>query len=208
MIYALCTSEERREMPKEEKQRFIDIIDTAKCEKKLRIWYANNAGDKCGLYHLIHALQDVDCSLFVVEMPRDIGFRDPSWEKSWGEAAPDDFVACLPLARKVDISEREAWAKKWEKLVDENAVLRIIKNGEVTSVPADYLDEEILSYAPVNDNFSTGYLQGITLGRSAHYITCGYAYWRIEELIKQGKLIVVEKDANPEFWNKMVLRKQ
>ena len=96
--------------------------------------------------------------------------------------------------------------KKWDKLVDENAVLRIIKNGEVISVPDDYLDEEILSLAPTDDHFPAAYLEGMALGYLAHYITCSYADWRIEELIKQGKLIVVERKKNPKFWNRMVLR--
>ena len=206
-VYALCSSEERGEILREEKQRFIEIIDTAKREKELRIWYANNAADKCGLYHLAHALRNIDCDLFVVEMPSTIGHRGPDSEKSWGEAEPEDFVACLPLSRKAETAERETWAKKWDKLVDENAVLRIIKNGEVTSVPEDYLDGEILSFAPVDDNFTAAYLEGMTLGRLSHYITCGYADWRIEELIKQGKLTVIERNENPELWNRMVLRK-
>ena len=207
-IYALCTLEERVKMIAEEKQRFDDIIDIAKREKELRIWYANNAADKCGLYHLTHALDGIDCKLFVVEMPSNIGFRDPEWEKSWGEADPDDFADCLPLAREVDMSKRDAWTKKWDKLVAENSTLRILLNGEVTSVPTDYLDEEILSFAPVDVDFKAGYLVGITLGRSAHYIACGYAEWRIEELIKQGKLIVVDRDDDPELWNMMILRRR
>ena len=206
-IYGLCSEEERAEILAEEKNRFADIINAAQFDKELRIWYANNAADKCGLYHLAHALQGIDCELFVVEMPSTIGFRTSTLEKAWGEAEPDDFDDCLPLSRKVDIAERELWAKKWDKLVNENSILRIIKDGEVTSVPADYLDEEILSFAPVDDNFPAGYLQGITLGRLAHYITCGYVNWRIEELIKQGKLIVIERNKNPEYWNRMILRK-
>ena len=80
-VYRACSLEERNEMVKKEKQRFNDIINVVKRDKKIRVWFANNAADKCGLYHLVHSLRGVECRIFVVEMPPDIGFRDPSWEK-------------------------------------------------------------------------------------------------------------------------------
>ncbi len=206
-IYEACSLEERNEMIAEEKQRFNDIIDAAKRDKEIRIWYANNSSDKCGLYHLVHALQGVDCRIFAVEMPSSIGFRDPSWEKAWGEGDPEDFAACLHLAKELRQEEREIMSKKWQRLESENAILRVMVDGEVTSVPADYLDDVILSNAPDGVDFKAGNMVGYTLGRSAHYITCGYAEWRTEELIKQGKLIVVHRDDDPELWNMMILRR-
>ena len=206
-IYSLCTLEERNEMIKEEKKLFNEIINTAKVEKELRIWYANNAADKCGLYHLACALQGINCKIFVVEMPTSIGSRKPEWEKSWGEADPNDFHACLHLEREVDLAEREAFAKRWESLVAENSVLRVIIDGEVASVPADYLDEQILDLVPIDSEFKAGYLEGMSLGFLSHYLSCGFIDWRIEELIKQGKLVVVHRDNDPERWNMMVLRR-
>lgn len=206
-VYRACPLEERIEMIAEEKQRFDDIIKAAKLDKEIRIWYANNSSDKCGLYHLIHALQGVDCKIFVVEMPSNIGFRDPSWEKAWGEADPKDFSACLHLAREISCEERDAMSQKWQRLEEENAMLRVMIDGEITSVPEDYLDDIILSNAPDGVDFKAGNMVGYTLGRSAHYITCGYAEWRTEELIKQGKLIVIKRDDNPELWNMMILRR-
>lgn len=206
-IYKACSLEERNEMIAEEKQRFNDIIDAAKRDKEIRIWYANNSSDKCGLYHLVHALQGVDCRIFVVEMPSRIGFRDSSWEKAWGEGEPEDFAACLHWARELSREERETMSQKWRKLENENAILRVMLDGEITSVPADYLDDVILSNAPENVDFKAGNMVGYTLGRSVHYITCGYVEWRIEELIKQRRLIVVHRDDDPERWNMMILRR-
>lgn len=206
-IYRSCSKRERNKIVKEEKKRFDYILDTAKKQKELRIWIANNAGDKCGIYHIVHALQGFDCKVFVVEMPSNIGFREPEWEKAWGEAEPEDFIACLHLARELSEAERENMAQKWEKLVAENSTLRVMIDGEVASVPTDYLDNEILSFAPTDKEFKAGYLVGIALGHMAHFITCGYAEWRVEKLVEQGKLTVVYSDSDPKLWNMMILRR-
>ncbi len=206
-LYSLCSQRERNRMIKKEKQRFDDILNVAKREKTLRIWYANNASDKCGLYHLIDALQEVDCKIFAVQMPSDIGYRDSDWEKSWGEAEPEHFYTCLPLARELKSDERDAMSRKWQQLVIENSLLRIIEDGEVKSVPVDSLDNIILSNAPDDLDFKAGNMVGCTLGCSAHYFSVAFVEWRVEEMIKNGILSVIEKDEDPERWNMMVLRK-
>ena len=96
--YKLCSQNEREEFMAKEENGFNTVIDTAKKEKALRIWYANNSADKCGLYHILHTLQGVECRIFAVEMPMDIGHTDASREKSWGEAG--SFRSYSALHRK------------------------------------------------------------------------------------------------------------
>ena len=207
-IYSLCSKRERNRVFKEEKKRFEDLIDKIKFDKEARIWYANNASDKCGLYYFIHTLQGIECKIYAVEMPGNIGFRDADWEKSWGEAEPEDFEECLSLTRLIDVEERKELSQKWEKLIAENSDLRVIIAGEVTSVPVDYLDDKIMEQAPTNVEFKSGYLVGMALGRTAHYLSCGFAEWRVEELIKKGALIMVEENEDPERWNMHILKRK
>ena len=206
-IFSFCSQRERNKIFKEEKKRFEDLINQIKCDKEARIWYANNASDKCGLYHFIHALQGIDCKIYAVEMPGNIGFRDEDWEKSWGEAEPEDFEECLPLTRLIDAEERDELSQKWEKLIAENSDLRVIISGEVSSVPVDYLDDKIMEQAPTDGEFKSGYLIGMALGKTAHYLSCGFAEWRVEELIKKGALIMVDKNEGPAHWNMYILRR-
>lgn len=208
--YELCYGSIQPEIldeDRKEKRRFKKILKAAKKEKELRVWYANNATDKCGLYHLVNALQDVDCKIFAVEMPGNLGFRSPDWEKSWGEAEPEDFPACLHLARELNSDERDVISKKWQQLVIENTNLRIIQDGEIVSVPDDYLDDIILSNAPDNTDFLAGNLVGYTLGRSARYFGVGFVEWRIEKMIENGILSIVQKAEDSEYFNRMLLRK-
>ncbi len=206
-IYSICSQRERNKIFNEDKKRFESLINQVKRDKEARIWYANNASDKCGLYHLIHTLQGIDCKIFAVEMPASTGFRDADWEKSWGEAEPEDFPKCLSLTREIDTKERIELSQKWEKLIAENAELRVIISGEVTSAPVDYLDEKIMEQAPMDGEFKSGYLVGMALGRTSHYLSCGFAEWRVEELINKGALVMVEKNEDPECRNMHILRR-
>ena len=206
-VYAECSQKECDEMIFDEKARFECIIKCAVKDKELRLWYANNSADKCGLYHLVHALKDVDCKIFVVKMPDCIGSRSPVGEKSWGEADLDHFAACLPLAKELSAKERDTMADKWERLAALNSELRITIAGEVISVPVDYLDNVILSYAPDDSDFCAGYLVGQAFRYEAHCFNWDFVECRIEYMIKNGKLAVVERKDDPELWNMMVLRK-
>ncbi len=211
--YELCYGPIQPEIldkDRKDKRRVKKILKTAKREKEIRVWYANNATDKCGLYHLVNALQDVDCKIFVVEMPGDLGFRPSDWEKFWTEVEPEDFLACLHLARELNIDERNVISKKWQQLVIENTNLRIIQDGEIVSVSDDYLDNIILSNAPDTTEFLARKLVGETIGRSARYFGIGFVEWRIEKMIENGIFSVVQEAEDLEdleHWNMMILRK-
>lgn len=179
---------------REEKKSIQKILTRAKKGEEVRLWVASSPNSRCGYYRIIYLLQGICQKVFVVEMPENLGFRHNGEDKSWGEASPYEARDCLELQRELSIEERNDISAKWEKLAHENSELRINVNGEIESVPIDYLDDEILSYLPEKE-IRFGDAIGFMLGRSMHSLSDGFIEDRIRVLIDSRKLIVV-KEAN------------
>ena len=139
-------------------------------------------------------------------MPEYLGFREPSYDKYWGEADPFEVGNCLKLQRQLTSEERARFAQLWEKLAMENEELRLNVNGQITSLPVDYIDDEILLHAPQSGNISIGKLVGETLGKSKHYLCDSFVANRVEAMINGGILTVVEDTTKPEDYYKTIIR--
>jgi len=199
---------QRTKLWKEDFARVKQILERIKAEKAVRIWYASSPCARCGLYFLVHSLQNVECRIFVVEMPINAGFRKPPCDNSWGESSPNKARSALSLERELRLEERALLAQAWEQLANESSPLRLNVSGKVTSLPIDYLDEEILSYAPKDEEFSLGKLTATTLGKCAHAVSDSFIAERIEEMLMCGRFILIGKRPRREkdYYSKTILR--
>jgi hypothetical protein len=78
----------------------------------------------------------------------------------------------------------------------ENAPLRAILNGRLTSVPENFYDFIIMNNLPDNDFIMARFI-GKLLGEYRQGISDGWYALRIEKMIEENKLIVVEnKDSS------------
>lgn len=209
-FFAICSPKERAKILKDDIERFDEIIQTAKKGEVLRIWYASSPCSKSGYYHLIYNLQGIDCPILVVEMPATFAsYRsaDESVDHSWGEVEPEMMEKGVFLQRELLKEERDAISLKWEKLVQENSNLRLNVNGELTSVSEDYLDKEIMSYAP-DGEFKMAKLVGLMLGRSHHGVNDSFVADRIEALIDKNELTVIKRAKKREqYYYDTILRR-
>ena len=209
-FFSICSPKEREKILKEDIARFEEIIRTAKKGEILRIWYASTPCSKSGYYHLIYNLQGIDCPILVVEMPASFSsYRsaDETVDHSWGEVEPEMMEKGVFLQRELLKEERDAIALKWDKLVQENADLRLNVNGELTSVSEDYLDKEIMTYAP-DGEFTMAKLIGFMLGRSRHGLNDSFVAERIEALIVKNDLTVVKRAKKREdYYRATILRR-
>lgn len=187
------------------RRRVRSLLRAARREGEVRIWYSNNPDALCGLYHTVHALQGEACRIFAVRKPAHIGFR--AFEDSFAEADPEDIPACLCEARELSAAEREQLAHTWDRLVEENAPLRVIEGGEVIGVPVDYLDEEVLSFAPTEGSFRLEQLIGNVLGKSHRSLHFYFVEQRIFALLRKGQLTVVTPCAEGEDVDMTVLQR-
>lgn len=206
-----CVSRKKRaKILKEELARFDAIIKAAQNGEVLRIWYGSTPCSKSGYYHLIYSLQAIDCPILAVEMPASFSsYRsgDESVDHSWGEVEPYMMEKGVFLQRELGKEERDAISLKWEKLSRENAELRLNVNGELTSVPEDYLDQEIMTYAP-DGKFKMVTLVGNMLGHSRHGVSDSFIAGRIEALVDKKELTVVKRAKRvKEYYRGTVLRR-
>jgi hypothetical protein len=159
---------------------------------------------------LIFNLQGIDCPILVVEMPATFSsYRsaDESVDHSWGEVEPEMMEKGVFLQRELLKEERDAISLKWEKLAQENSNLRLNVNGELTSVSEDYLDKEILSYAP-DGEFKMAKLVWLMLGRSRHGVNDSFVADRIEALIDKNELTVIKRAKKREqYYYDTILRR-
>ena len=193
--FAICSPKERKKILKEEVARFNEIIETAKKGEVLRIWCATTPCAKSGFYHLIYHLQGIDCPILVVEMPASFSsYRsgDENVDHSWGEVEPKMMEKGVLLQRELLREERDITASKWAKLVEENADLRLNIDGELTSVPIDYMDKEIMDAAPLEE-FKMVTLIGFILAHSRHGVSDSFIAERIEALIERNDLTVIKR---------------
>ena len=191
--FDFLSKKEKSQIWEKDCKRFAHILHTARKDKELRVWIANNPRSKCGLYFIVYSLKDIDCTIFVVDMPDSAGYRDLSFDRSWGEADCDDVGYALQFEKELSSEEKQIYIETWKKLAEENAELRLNINGEVASVSIDYLDEEILSHVPRNESDKIGNVLGYMLGNSAHCVMASFVIWRIEAMIDSG-ILVVEDD--------------
>lgn len=208
-FFAICSRKTRAKILNEDVARFEEITKAAKRGEILRIWYASSPDSKCGYYHLIYNLQGIDCPILVVEMPVSFSsYRsaDEGVDHSWGEVEPKMMEKGIFLQRELSKEDRDIIALKWEKLVQENADVRLNVNGELTSVPKDYLDKEIMSYAP-DGEFKMATLIGLMLGNSRHGISDSFVAERIEVLIDNCELTVVKRAKKREDDYSTILRR-
>ena len=205
-LYAICSEQERAQIFEEEKNRFQEIITAAKQGETLRIWTASAPFSKCGYYHLVYSLRGVDCKILVVEMPENIGSRNGRLDNAWWDATPNQMSKHQNRQKELSQDERSAIALEWTKLVAENGDLRLNINGKLTSVTADFFDDEIMSHVP-NGEFRVAKLVELTLGGCIHTITSYFIEDRIRILIEKGKLKIVRYAEEPKDFMRAFLQK-
>lgn len=209
-FFAICSPRERAKILREDIARFNYIIETAKKGETLRIWCATTPCAKSGFYHLIYNLQGIDCPILVVDLPADFSsYRsgDKRYDHSWGEVEPEMMDKAVFLQRELLREERDVIASKWAKLVKENADLRLNVDGELTSVPIDYMDTEIMDAAPLEE-FKMVTLVGFILAHSRHGVNDSFIAERIEALIKKGELTVIKRAKKREYYYRDTILKR
>ena len=99
--------------------------------------------------------------------------------------------------RKVSDAEIEDVLIEWQEIQSENAALRMMKDGKVVNLPADYIDERIFSIMGDRDT---------KVAKICDYVTrqedmqrkLTFILFRIRQLIADGKISIVSEAFTPE----------
>jgi len=183
------------------------LLSAAKDGTPIRIWKSYAPYSACGFYYVCNILRDIDCSISVVSLPEycPISENKIVGYSCWGEIEPGKFYQLLSFERQLTQVEKRVISDYWRDLVAENAPLRAIINGRLTSVPENFYDFIIASNLPDNDFIMARFI-GELLGKYRLGISDSWYAYRIEKMIEENKLIVVEdKDLSHPYGK--VLRK-
>lgn len=210
LSFSNCNEKECIEIFDKYCDRLNEIIEITKKEKEIRIWYASSQRSMCGYYYLVSKIKDIDCKINVIEMPDNISYRGKNFDKSWGEAESKDIKPSLSLEKTLTREEINQIVLKWDKLVEENSELRLNINGEIKSVPIDYLDNEIISYFPKNKEVKLIRVIAKTMQKCKHALSDDFIARRIESLISKNVITVENEVKNKNqtliYYNETILK--
>lgn len=89
------------------------------------------------------------------------------------------------------VSEKDKLLKEWERIRSENAPLRIIKEGEVIGLPADYIDKVIFSIIGGDEVVVAKIFENFPWDEYPVKVT--FIYYRLRQLIAEGKITVIQE---------------
>ena len=213
-FYKDVTEEEIEEEYENLKEEIIKKFNIFKnfLEKghEIRLWVSNCAEDRCGLFWLCKYLENYSNKLYIVTCP---GFEyDPNEDKlvenrNWAAFGNPYFVdECSKDAMLVYDDERKLYAELWDKIIDENAPLRILVNDIIVGVEEDFFDDIILDFVdniPKTQRAVMGKFLGKWFGLNVSFVSK-----RIEHLISENKIKVCEDvvDDYGCYWVRKIVR--
>ena len=177
-----CKSKEIKEVAQGMLDKIDNIVQKVREGYKLRIWTGNASYIKCGYYFLINKLKEIDVKI------EEWGVDG----ESWCQLDFDLHDTYEPNIKQITKREKTSLANKWDKLLEDDKGLRVVKNGKVISVAMDYFDDRIRNQMP-NEEINTWKLCGRVLADYGKYIHMEYIMDRIYKLIKVGEFKIVKK---------------
>jgi hypothetical protein len=183
------------------------LLSAAKEGIPIRIWKSNAPYSTCGFYFVCYLLRDIECNISVVSLPK---YKQSSENEiveysHWGEVNAGKFYQFLPLEQQLSKIEKRIISDYWRILMKENAALRAIVSNKLISVPENFYDFIIVNNLSDND-FIMAQLIGKLLGNYSLGISDSWYALRIDKMIEENKLAVVE-NKDPSHPYGKVLRK-
>ena len=184
---------EREQIFQDQRKDMEKLLSAAKEGIPIRIWKSNVPYSDCGFHFVCNLLRSIDCNISVVPLPKYnlISENEIIEYSHWGEVEAGKFYQFLPLEKQLTQIEKRVVSDHWNELTAENAPLRAVLNGKLTSVPENFYDFIITKNLPDN-NFIMARFIGKLLGEYSLGISDSWYAFRIDKMIEENKLIVIE----------------
>ena len=195
------------------KSALSSVIERYMAGEEIRTWYSHNPDELCGMFWLMAQLRPLNSqtAIYLVELP--------IWEygkgntvisrNAWGDISPGEwgkYISFQKQARPVFLS---ACSTKWSQLQEENAPLRVMLNGQLQSASEDIYDRFILrEIAAQPEQFKMAIVIGNVLGKYQLGIGDAWVSIRIEKMINDGILEIVQDASNGDISYRRTLRKR
>lgn len=131
-------------------KNYKDILSQLKNHQQIRIWTSSYAHEKIGFYiicYILYQFKFYDKQIYLCQSAK---LHNNKYATMFLNV-PDDFI---DLMKKSEIIDPSQYIKFAEKLIQENAPLRLKINNEIVSVQINYFDDMILSYKKQFPNIS------------------------------------------------------
>lgn len=178
--------------------RCIDDLQKLKSASgRIRVWVDQTPDAQCGLLFVADLLADSGAELRVVDLPAQIKREDGSAAvyRGWGEVEPELFGTFLDRERALGQSERQQLSQQWQKLVQQNASLRVVEDGVVVSADESYYDDLIRKEFP-RESCKVANIIGCALGKQSILTGDVFIAKRIQRFIDTGELVVLGSTKN------------
>jgi uncharacterized protein DUF1835/uncharacterized protein DUF3658 len=162
-------------------------------EENVRIWMGQNQHDVMGYYWLMPQLRDFQGRIHIIYMNNlpCINEKGQLFYPSWlHEIQPRELIKAKILTRTLTTSEFEVDPDEWQRLANENSMVRMLEGGKkIASQEEDFYDAELLK------NISGEWQKSWRVLSNTHNrmkIKTGdvFIMWRMKKLIADGKIEV------------------
>jgi hypothetical protein len=172
------------------------------------IWMGQNQHDVTGYYWLMPQLRSYQGRVMILYLNNLPFINDKGqifYPTKVHDILPKEAVKAKKLARPVTLSEFEVDPDEWKKIVEENAMVRILEGGKkIDGKDASFYDGEIMKNITPEWQKAWRVLSN-TLHRMKIKTGDVYIMWRIKHLIAEGK---IETTGNvTSTWKEFDLRK-
>lgn len=159
-------------------------------DEDIYLWYSNSAKETCGMLQVLSMLGEKIQNVYTInvsEITYNSGKINEFTPRVVGEISPKRLSELIGIRKSMNFSRYSSLINFWEKLKIENSSLRIYEGKQIKSVQVDYFDDMILCY--IHENFMhSARTVGEVIGRVESYVSDTFIFWRIIELIRNGKV--------------------
>lgn len=191
------SKQEKAQFFQNQKEDYDQLMEAASQNESIRIWTSDAPGTICGLYYVCDLLENMDCPIYIVQLPKFIYTKEHTLAnyRVWEEVNVEEYRDFLSLEKQITPLEKAYMANCWKTLKKENASLRAMINGRLCSVPNTFYDFLINEHIP-DEEFVMAQLIGTILGTYELGISDGFLAGRIQEMIKNGLLTIIKEDTS------------
>lgn len=179
---------------------FVDRHDNGEGEDQFRhavssdedrlIWFTPaSATEQAGLQWYLSNFGSQRTSIVIADFPiPSAGRKRPP--VSLGELKIEEMELLLNDCPREPLQASRFGTNRWNELVAENTLLRVVEQGQLRSVSDSYFDADLLASCPQS---WTKWISVIgqtifTLAKAGHNVGTDLLMWRLRTLIKGGKI--------------------
>jgi hypothetical protein len=162
-------------------------------EEEIWIWAAQNKHDVCGYYWLVSQLAGFQGRihlLYLNNLPF-INEKGSIFYPDWlSQIQPKEFLKAKKLARPITTSEFEVDGDEWNKICEDDKMIRLLEGGKkIVQKEVNYYDTELLKFV-TNDFQKANKVVNAFLNKGKETTGDAFVFWRLKELTKTNQLDV------------------